>query len=28
MVFVDLSMDSAEVARCDSAYDSLMRIKK
>jgi iron(III) transport system substrate-binding protein len=28
MVFVDLSIDSAAVARCDSAYDSLMRPRK
>ena len=28
MVFVDWAMDSAEVARCDNAYDALIRLKK
>ena len=27
MVFVDLAMDSAQVARCDAAYDALIRMK-
>jgi ABC-type Fe3+ transport system substrate-binding protein len=28
MVFVDWAMDSAEVARCDDAYDALIKTKK
>lgn len=28
MLFVDLAMSSAEVERCDAAYDALIRIKK